>query len=110
MNSSRRRNNGPGRPKDVPQESVLKAFVKDLSSRNRDNHRSAFLAFLQSVTGLEVEARLVDNRVYKGVLYTATPFEGKKHEIALKAARKLVCVLLWVQSEMRYFCRTNLGA
>lgn len=89
MNSSRRRNNGPGRPKDVPQESVLKAFVKDLSSRNRDNHRSAFLAFLQSVTGLEVEARLVDNRVYKGVLYTATPFEGKKHEIALKAARKL---------------------
>jgi hypothetical protein len=38
-----------------------------------------------------VDVSLNDGRVYRGVFYTATPFEGKRQEVALKAAKKMVC-------------------
>jgi hypothetical protein len=36
-----------------------------------------------------VDVQLVDGRNYRGIFYTATPFHGKKFELALKAATAL---------------------
>lgn len=41
---------------------------------------------ISSMQGVEVDVHLVDGRNYRGIFYTATPFHGKKFELALKAA------------------------
>jgi hypothetical protein len=38
---------------------------------------------------VEVEVELVDGRMFRGIFSTATPFVGKKLELALKAATAL---------------------
>lgn len=39
--------------------------------------------------GVVVDAHLVDGRIFRGIVYTATPFQGKKFELALKSVSAL---------------------
>ncbi len=55
-----------------------------------DLHRHAFLHFLSSLIGCEVEIELVDGRKFKGIFHTASPFPNKPFEIAIKAAKRTV--------------------
>ena len=40
--------------------------------------------------GVEVDVKLRDGAVFRGVLHAATPFDEKEYEIVLKATYKLV--------------------
>jgi len=46
--------------------SAFNKFVSKMSDTEELKHRSAFLYFLQNITGVDVEVELVDGKSYKG--------------------------------------------
>lgn len=62
----------------------VEGVVATMSKKTKDLHRTSFLMFIQKVTGVEVEAQMLNGTKYRGVFYTATPYHGKKFELALK--------------------------
>jgi len=64
-------------------------LLQELTPRNRDINRSAFLGFLQSLAGAEIDVFMNEGFTYRATYLTATPFEGRKLQLVLKAAKKL---------------------
>lgn len=52
----------------------------------RTKNRAAFLFFLGNLLGCEVQISLVDGRKFSGIFHTATPFEGRPFQLAIKGA------------------------
>jgi hypothetical protein len=47
--------------------SAFNKFISKMSENEELKHRSAFLHFLQTITGMDVEVELVDGKSYKGM-------------------------------------------
>ena len=96
---------GGGQP---PAPDSVAGVMGSLPKKTKDLHRTSFLMFLQRVVvseceellllldlvccvckGVEVDVQLADGRKYRGVFHAATPFHGKKYELAIKSVTVL---------------------
>jgi len=72
-----------------PAPDSIAGVLNSMPKKTKDLHRTSFLMFLQRVMGVSVDLLMVDGRHFRGVLHTATPFHGKKFELALKGVTPL---------------------
>ena len=63
-------------------------FPKGLSASENATHRCAFLHFIQSCIGGDVDAELVNGKVVKGYYHTSTPFKDKDFQLVIKATKR----------------------
>ena len=66
----------------------IDTYLSGLSTADRATHRCAFLHFMQSCVGGEVDTELVSGKVVKGYYHTSTPFKDKDFQLVVKATKR----------------------
>lgn len=69
-------------------------MIVGLNPTSKSCHRGAFLHFIQSCVGSQVDTDHADGKSHSGVFYTATPFQNKDFQVVIKAARRTVCLYI----------------